>query len=133
MAAESASDVGTLSVVIGPSTFGPPARSPTRTTPSDGEGFAAPGAADSEPMLLGEIKVPYPSEALRNETTGTVRMMVTTNASGAVTSVKVLSGPGYGLNEAARDAMLRFRFKPAMKNGEAVGYTFTYAYTFELE
>lgn len=134
MSADLASDVGEAPVLIGSTPFGPAARVVTKKpTGGDGEGFAPPGGADVEPTLLGEIKVPYPAEALRHDASGTVRMMVTLNANGVVTSVKVLSGPGYGLNEAARDAMLRFRFKHAMKSGEAVGYTFTYAYTFELE
>ena len=55
------------------------------------------------------------------------------DAEGKVVEAIVLSGPGYGLNEAAREAARRFKFKPAKKNGEPVGTTITYSYTFLLD
>ena len=45
---------------------------------------------------------------------------------------KVVSGPGHGLNEAALDAILRARFKPATKGGKPVATDLTYGYTFAL-
>lgn len=95
--------------------------------------YAPPGSADSEPELLGEVKIDYPEEARKNEVEGSVRLRVTLSPEGKVENVVVLSGPGYGLNEAARDALRRFRFRPAMKAGEPVGYTFVYTYTFLLD
>ena len=95
--------------------------------------YAPPGGADTEPVLLGEVKIPYPDEAKKNDVEGSVRLKVTLNPEGAVTEVAVISGPGYGLNEAARTALRRFRFKPATKGGENVGYTFVYTYTFLLD
>jgi protein TonB len=44
----------------------------------------------------------------------------------------VLSGPGYGLEEAALAAIKKFRFRPAVKNGERVSTEIKYTYTFEL-
>lgn len=95
--------------------------------------YAPPGSADSEPVIIGEVKVDYPAEAKKNDIEGDVRLRVTTDETGLVTAVSVISGPGYGLNEAARDALKRFKFKPAIKGGEAVGYTFTYTYRFLLD
>lgn len=95
--------------------------------------YAPPGGADTEPVLLGEVKIPYPEEAKKNEIEGSVRLKVTTDPTGLVTGVVIISGPGYGLNEAARDALKRFKFKPATKGGEPVGYTFVYTYTFLLD
>ncbi len=108
------------------------------TDPSQVKAYAAPkyvppGGADTEPVILGEVKIPYPDDAKKNEIEGSVRLKVTLNPEGLVTEVSVISGPGYGLNEAARDAMRKFRFKPATKGGEAVGYTFVYTYTFLLD
>ncbi|WP_186817774.1 energy transducer TonB, partial [Myxococcus virescens] len=37
------------------------------------------------------------------------------------------------LNEAARDAIRRFRFKPAIKGGEPVSTEMKYSYTFLLD
>ena len=95
--------------------------------------YAPPGGADTEPVMLGEVKIPYPDEAKKNEIEGSVRLKVTLDPVGQVTEVAVISGPGYGLNEAAREALRRFRFKPATKGGENVGYTFVYTYTFLLD
>lgn len=95
--------------------------------------YAAPGSADTEPSMVGEVKIDYPPEAKKSDIEGTVRLRVTIDENGSVTAVSVISGPGYGLNEAARDAMKRFKWKPATKGGESVGYTITYAYTFTLD
>jgi protein TonB len=95
--------------------------------------YAPPGGADTEPQLIGEIKIAYPEEAKKADVEGTVRLKVSLDPEGNVTDVVVMTGPGYGLNEAARDALKRFRFKPATKGGEAVGYTFIYSYTFLLD
>ncbi len=96
--------------------------------------YAPPGGADSEPSVLGdEVRVPYPEEARQAGTEGTVRLKVTIDEKGLVTAVSILNGPGYGLNEAARDALKRFRFTPATQKGEPVIYTFIYNYTFLLD
>lgn len=95
--------------------------------------YAPPGGADTEPVALGEVKVPYPDEAKKNDIEGAVRLSVTIDPEGQVTTVTVISGPGYGLNEAARNALRKFRFKPATKGGENVGYTIVYTYTFLLD
>lgn len=131
---DSTTPIGAFVIPPGNTTFAPAATSiAPRVGPSSGGAKdAPPGSADREPSVIGEVKVDYPVEARRNEVEGEVRLRVTTDARGAVTSVRVISGPGYGLDEAARDALMRFRFSPATKDGEAVGYTFTYVYRFEL-
>lgn len=135
---DSVSDVGTFAVITAETTFGPATNVPTTRpgTPEgtgDGEGEGPPGGADVEAAMLDDVKIPYPLAAQQNEVTGTVRMRVTVDARGVVTAVQVLSGPGYGLDEAARAAMFRFRFKPALKGGVAVGSTLRYSYVFDLE
>ncbi len=80
------------------------------------------------------MKIPYPDEARRAGIEGPVVLSITVDNEGRVVkAVKVITGPGYGLNEAARDALLRFRFKPAIKNGEAVSTEMKYTYTFLLD
>ena len=131
---DSTASIGTFVIPPGNTVFAPASTSiAPRVGPSSGGAKdAPPGSADREPSVIGEVKIDYPVEARRNEVEGEVRLRVTTDARGAVTSVRVISGPGYGLDEAARDALMRFRFSPATKDGEAVGYTFTYVYRFEL-
>jgi len=87
---------------------------------------------DRVPQFAIEVKIPYPDEAKRAGIYGQVVMSVRIGASGDVLSVKVLSGPGYGLDEAAADAVRRSKWRPAMKNGEPVETEIKYAYTFEL-
>ncbi len=109
------------------------AENPADVKPYAAPKYVPPGGADTDPELMGEVKIPYPEEAKKNEIEGSVRLKVTVDEKGAVTDVVVVNGPGYGLNEAAREALRRFRFKPATKNGEAVGTTFMYTYTFLLD
>jgi protein TonB len=127
---------GGFAVQVGNTTYGK--ASDKVTDPNDVKAYSAPkyappGSADTEPVLVGEIKVPYPEEAKKNEIEGSVRLKVTVDETGVVTAVAVISGPGYGLNEAARDALRKYRFKPATKGGEAVGTTIVYTYTFLLD
>lgn len=89
--------------------------------------------ADSQPEALGEVQIPYPPEAKRNDIEGNVVMSVSIDADGKVTAVKVLSGPGYGLNEAAMEAVKRMRWKPATKGGENVATQITWTYQFVLD
>lgn len=106
--------------------------------PSEVKEYAAPRytpiyQVDSEPRVLSEVKIPYPEEARRAGIEGTVTLSITIDTEGKVVAAKVVSGPGYGLNEAAREAIKRFRFKPATKGGEAVSTEMKYAYTFLLD
>jgi len=106
--------------------------------PADVKPYAAPkyvpaGSADRDPELAQEVKIPYPEEARKAGVEGSVRMKILVDASGVVSEVTVLSGPGYGLNEAARDAVKKFKFRPALKAGEPVGTTMIYTYTFLLD
>ena len=127
---------GGFAVQVGNTTYGKTSdkiTDPSQVKAYNAPKYAPPGGADTEPVMLGEVKIPYPDEAKKNEIEGSVRLKVSLNPEGQVTEVAVISGPGYGLNEAAREALRKFRFKPATKGGEAVGYTFVYTYTFLLD
>ncbi len=87
---------------------------------------------DSQPVVLSEVKIPYPPAAQREAIEGTVVASIVIDEEGKVVSAKVLSGPGHGLNEAAQEAFSRFRFKPAMKAGQPVSTEIKYRYTFVL-
>lgn len=132
---ESTTGAGEFAVPVGNTTMGKADKvvDPSQVQAYSAPKYAPPGGADTEPVILGEVKIPYPEEAKKNEVEGSVRLKVTLDPGGQVTQVAVISGPGYGLNEAARDALKRFRFKPATKGGESVGYTFIYTYTFLLD
>lgn len=99
-------------------------------TPSN---FVPAGNVDREPVLTQDFKAPYPDEARRAGAFGTVRLRVLVNELGQVVAVEVLSGPGFGLNEAAREALKNFLFRPALKAGQPVSTTIVHKYTFALD
>jgi protein TonB len=106
--------------------------------PKDVKAYAAPKyvpvyQVDSEPSVASEVKIPYPDEARRAGVEGTVTLSITIDHEGRVVKATIVKGLGYGLDEAARTALMRFRFKPAMKNGEAVSTEMKYSYTFVLD
>ncbi|HLM47767.1 MAG TPA: TonB family protein [Myxococcaceae bacterium] len=110
----------------------------TAKDPKEVKAYSAPRyvpvyQVDSEPSVAGEVKIAYPDEARRAGIEGPVVLSITISHEGKVLKAVIVSGPGYGLNEAARDALMRFRFKPAIKNGEAVSTEMKYTYTFLLD
>jgi TonB family protein len=64
--------------------------------------------------------------------TGEVRLAATIRIDGSVTDVQVLSSsrPGAGLEQAAADAVRRWRYKPAMRNGQPIDSRLTITVTF---
>jgi len=133
---DSTTATGGFAVQVGNTTYGKAATKvvdPNEVKAYRAAKYAPPGGADTEPQVLGDYKIPYPEEARKNDIEGNVRLKVTLDPEGTVEDVLVIAGPGYGLNEAARDALRRFRFKPATKGGEKVGYTFIYTYVFLLD
>ncbi|WP_141607775.1 MULTISPECIES: energy transducer TonB [unclassified Myxococcus] len=136
MTMSSTTSAGSFAAPVGNTAYGK--TGPTAKDPKDVKGYSAPKYApiyqvDSEPTVASEVKIPYPEEARRAGVEGTVTLSITIDHEGKVVAVKILKGPGYGLNEAARDAIRRFRFKPAIKGGEPVSTEMKYSYTFLLD
>lgn len=127
---------GSFAAPVGNSLYGSTERKAPE--PAQAKPYAATGRwvpareLDSHPVVLSEIKIPYPLAAQREAIEGTVVASLVIDAEGKVVSAKVLSGPGHGLNEAAQEAFSRFRFKPAMKDGQPVTTEIKYKYTFVL-
>jgi periplasmic protein TonB len=120
-------------VPVGNTLAGKP--TPSATAPSAVRpGYAPSYLVDTLPILLEEIngEEVYPREAKKQGIEGQVVLLITVEADGTVSMAKVVSGPGHGLNEAARDAVLRARFKPATKGGKAVATELRYLYDFAL-
>ncbi len=77
---------------------------------------------------------PYPPTLKAQGIEADVTVMVTLDAEGSVTSVKIIRGAGYPeLDEAARKAALAEQFTPAQKNGVPAPYTLSFTYRFRLE
>lgn len=84
------------------------------------------------PKIKKEVRAPYPEEAKKNGVEGPVIMDVLIDPTGRVREVIVLSGPGFGLNEAAVQALKQFEFAPARVQEQFVAVKIKYKYTFKL-
>ncbi len=99
----------------------------------------APAGADActqpvvPPKRLVPVQAKYTRQAQQAEIEGLVRVVVTIDESGKVIAARVLSGLGYGLDEAAIDAAKKCTFEPATLCGRPVVGTAIVAQRFELE
>ncbi len=62
----------------------------------------------------------YSREARKKKYQGVVVLSIVVTSEGKVTEIKIIKDPGEGLAEKAVDAVRKWRFKPAMKDGTAV-------------
>ncbi len=100
--------------------------------PSGGEPRVA-TLPDREPRLREEVRLEYPAEARDAEVDGEVELLVTIDVNGRVVAVKVLRGPGYGLDEAAEQAIRQSRWEPGVRSGGPATLTVRYVYRFVLQ
>lgn len=87
----------------------------------------------SMPKKLSEPRVEYPEEAKRAGVEGEVKLLLRIDETGKVVGVKILKGPGYGLEAAAQKAAWSWRFQPALADGSPVVTEIPLTYTFYLE
>jgi protein TonB len=87
----------------------------------------------SMPVLISEVRIPYPKAAREANIEGPVVMDLLIDGDGKVRNVVLISGPGYGLNEAALQAVQNFKFRPAKVENQSVAVKIRYTYRFVLE
>jgi protein TonB len=87
----------------------------------------------SMPVLISEVRIPYPKSAREANIEGPVVLDLLIDTEGKVRSVQLVSGPGYGLDDAAMNAVRGFRFKPAQLDAQTVIVKIRYTYRFILE
>ena len=95
---------------------------PSATAPS--EEMPAMAGNSSAPVPVSRPPPSYPREALRRGIGGTVRVKATIAPDGSVARMEVAesSGDRY-LDRAAMEAVRRWRFAPAMRNGQPIAAT----------
>lgn len=90
---------------------------PAPATPSDN------GVADAAPSALAygtQTTIPYPPIALRSRIEGTVILRVLVGEDGAVKEIEIDKTSGSrDLDRAAREAVMKWKFKPGMRAGVA--------------
>jgi protein TonB len=114
---------------------GPP--QPLATPPPAGAERFSPLAdiyISKHPQVLKEVKAEHPKEALRLGLEGLVVLQVGIDRTGKVRSVRVVQRAGSGFDEAAVQALWKFRFSAAVANdGKPADYVLTYRYRFVAE
>lgn len=90
--------------------------------PGGRPGSDAATIVDTRPVPLNEPRPNYTEEARQHKVTGIVRARVLIGVDGLIKQVRITRGLPDGLNEEAIRAAMQMRFKPAIKNGQAVSY-----------
>ncbi len=104
--------------------------------PSDDESLPIPSdeyLVTKMPAVTADVRIPYPPEAFQKKIEGKVVMELLIDVDGRVRDVRLISGPGFGLDEAAAAAIRSFKFKPAEINGKAVAVRIPFTYNFLLK
>ena len=89
------------------------------------DGVTAPRSIYTPPAEFSE-------QARREKYQGVVTLSAIVTSAGAVADVRVISGAGMGLDEKAIEAVRRWKFKPAMKDGKPVAVQIAVQVSFTL-
>lgn len=89
-------------------------------------------AGVAPPRLMEFMEAQYPQQAIAHGVEGSVILRLRISADGSVSEIELVTPLGYGLDEAARQAALKFRFDPARRDGRPVASTILYSYEFRL-
>ncbi len=81
---------------------------------------SAPEASLAAPLAMRKVDPAYPIELMRENVAGTVVLSAIIHADGSVTQVRVLESADERLDLYASQALARWEFRPATKNGAAV-------------
>jgi len=78
------------------------------------------GDGTTNPVLIHRGEPEYSEAARKAKISGVVMVSLQVEADGTPSNVRVERGLGYGLDEKAVEAVRKYRFKPAMRNGQPV-------------
>ena len=88
--------------------------------------------ADTPPQTIGTFEPLYPPLAFQMNVQGTVLLNALISENGGVIQTAILKSPkNYGFEKAAQDAVRKWKFKPATKDGVAVRVWKTISFTFK--
>ena len=90
------------------------------------------GNGVSAPIVLLAPSPQYSDEARRLKISGNVLVHTVVDATGAPTQVKVVRGIGHGLDEKAVQTVQKYRFKPAIKDGQPVSVEINVEVNFQI-
>ena len=90
------------------------------------------GGGVSAPIVLSKTEPEYSEEARKAKYQGTVVLTIVVDAQGMPKNIKVIRPLGLGLDEKAIEAVQKWRFRPAMKDGKPVNVQATVEVNFRL-
>lgn len=109
-----------------------PAPEPERIEPAGGVYNAVPPGG-TQPEELDRVVPRYPSAARRAGVEGRVVVRGIVRRDGTIDNVEIIRDLPYGLGESARQAVNRWRFRPATFNGEPIDVYYTVTVNFKLQ
>ena len=89
-------------------------------------------AGGTDPEVIRRAVPVYPPAARRAGVGGTVVLRGIVRRDGSIDELRVVKDLPYGLGEAARKAVERWRFRPATHNGEAIDVYYTVTVNYRL-
>jgi TonB family protein len=106
-------------------------------TPDKDESADAKSEADepvfTPPKLMEYVQAEYPKEAFEQGIEAAVTAELDVDENGLVVGVNIVEPAGRGFDEAAADAMYKFVFEPATKDGRPAPSRVLYRYTFFIK
>jgi protein TonB len=84
------------------------------------------------PVVINRVEPQYPEVARKARISGIVIVECTISKAGDVTDIHVLKPLPFGLDQAAVDAVKRWKFKPGTLNGQPVDVIFNLTVNFKL-
>lgn len=98
----------------------------------DGKDVHKVGGEVKEPVVVSRVPPTYPEEARKNRVQGRVVLEAVIDEKGSVTAVEAVESPDPMLTDAAIEAVKKWTFSPATKNGRPVEVSFTVTVAFKL-
>ncbi|HXG58043.1 MAG TPA: TonB family protein [Thermoanaerobaculia bacterium] len=110
-----------------------PVTPPPAPAPAEGGGvYAAVPPGGTQPEEIERVIPRYPQAARLARVSGTVVIRGIVRKDGRIDNVEVIKDLPYGLGEAAREAVSRWRFRPATYRGEPIDVYYTVNVNFRL-
>jgi len=109
----------------------PPVPLPPVEAPSSGV-FAAVPPGGTQPEEIDRVIPRYPAGARAAGAAGSVVIRGIVRKDGTIDEVEIIKDLPYGLGDAARDAVRRWRFRPATFRGEPIDVYYTVTVNFRL-
>ena len=97
-----------------------------------GGGVYRVGGGVSQPILLKKVEPEYSEEARKAKFQGTVVLSIIVDENGMPRQIRVARALGLGLDEKAIEAVQKWRFRPAYKDGKPVAVYATVEVNFRL-